>query len=278
MSNDNMVSCRNAWEQLPTEHLDQMLQEELRSVEIDEEAIRLILRILREREAEMPVEPSAKQLRAWEEYQTAVSDRGEAPKTRRSGNAWLPRVAMLLLTVGLVFALMPGEASAETLWERLMRWTGGIVEIFSPDTRNDNVYTAVFSTDHPGLRQVYDSAVELGFTAPVVPSWIPEGYELTECERMETSQKRGIRACFSDGSSQLVFTLERYDLDVSHSYHINSDDTLDYENSGIHHQIMRNNDLWVVLWFQDEIECSITLDCQEDTLYRILDSIYVMED
>ena len=44
------------------------------------------------------------------------------------------------------------------------------------------------------------------------------------------------------------------------------------------YNITRNNDWWVAVWTKDNIECSIALDCQEETLRRILDSIYTMED
>ena len=42
--------------------------------------------------------------------------------------------------------------------------------------------------------------------------------------------------------------------------------------------IMRNIDNWVVVCTKDKTEFTITVDCQEDTLRRILESIYVMED
>ena len=38
--------------------------------------------------------------------------------------------------------------------------------------------------------------------------------------------------------------------------------------------ILRNKGIWVVAWEKDNIECSIFVDCQENVLYEILDSIY----
>ena len=49
------------------------------------------------------------------------------------------------------------------------------------------------------------------------------------------------------------------------------------EAAGIDHFIVKNTDAWVVVWTKDNIECSISVDCQEDELDRILRSIYTKE-
>ena len=51
-----------------------------------------------------------------------------------------------------------------------------------------------------------------------------------------------------------------------------------YEKNGMNFYITQNNDSWVAVWTKENIECFLTLDCQEDTLRRILGSIYVTED
>ena len=162
--------------------------------------------------------------------------------------------------------------------EKLARLTDSIVEFFSPGMANDNIKEYVFETDNPGLQQVYDAVVGLGVTEPVVPMWLPEGYELVECKVVETSHKQGIAASFQNEQRYIAYRIDIHGVDVSHEYHWGGDIIAEYECAGIRHTIMRNNDRWVVTWFTDNIECSFTLDCQEDTLYNILKSIYVMED
>ena len=51
----------------------------------------------------------------------------------------------------------------------------------------------------------------------------------------------------------------------------------EYEKNGLIFYITQNNGSWGAVWTKDNIECSIILDCQEDTLRRILSSIYVIE-
>ena len=48
--------------------------------------------------------------------------------------------------------------------------------------------------------------------------------------------------------------------------------------NGVIHNLFRNEELWTVVWTRDNVECSVFIDCQEDALRRVLESIYVMEE
>ena len=50
------------------------------------------------------------------------------------------------------------------------------------------------------------------------------------------------------------------------------------EIEGTQFTIVSNNDTWTAVWSKDNIECFITADCQEEEFYRILKSIYLMEE
>ena len=278
MKEFNTASIRGSLEQLPTERLDGMLHDELRSVTIDEDAVRMLLKVLREREEETPANPTPEQTAAWQEYREAVAAQENRRKKRRRCQLLLTRVAVLLLVIGLVFAMLPQESQAESFMDRILRWTSDLLEIFVPSTQNRNVDTYEFRTDNPGLQQVYDAVVELGVADPVVPSWLPEGYVLVKLEKEDNAQKEGVTATFGKDEKYIVFKVDIYEMDVAHEYHRDDTKEILYENFGIEHTITYNVNRWVVLWFREKTECFLTLDCPEDTLYRILDSIYVMED
>jgi hypothetical protein len=40
---------------------------------------------------------------------------------------------------------------------------------------------------------------------------------------------------------------------------------------------MKNYDIWNVVWAKDNVICTLTISCLEDVLYKVIDSIYVME-
>nr|MBQ8245315.1 hypothetical protein [Oscillospiraceae bacterium] len=278
MQENDMTSMRAKLKQMDTGQLDELLNRELEKDRADGDTVRLILDVLWEREKDLPVEITPGVRMAWEKYRRNTSRTEEQrPRTGRL-RTWVLRAASAAAVLAVLIFAFPQKAEADSLFEKIANLTDSIVEFFAPGLGNDNLTEYVFETDNPGLRQVYDAVVNLGVTDPVVPMWLPDGYELVECKTVETSQKRGLVANFASEQGVLMLKVDMYNLDVSHEYHWEGSSAECYERSGVEHTVMRNNDKWVVIWFSDSAECSITVDCQEDALHRILNSIYVMEE
>lgn len=277
MKIDNRTHLREILQRMPTEQLDELLNEQIRAKEGDGEIVRQILRILREREKGCPVPMTRETEEAWEEYRQNVAQLDE--KSSRSGSlrSWTLRAASTAAVLLLLFTVLPQQAQAESLWEKLVRWTSGIVEFFGPGDNEDRILEYEFKTDNPGLQQVYDAVVELGVAESVVPMWLPEGSELLECKIVETSRKHGLIATFMSDSSEIIYTMDIYDEEYSHKYHKNEAPAEEYERAGVIHTVIRNNNRWIVFWYRDNSEFSIAVDCQENILYKILESIYSTE-
>lgn len=270
----NVTGLREALEQLQTEELQTMLQEELERDTPDPDSVRLILSVLEEQENDNTPQLIEQKETAWLKYHKKVAGLQKKPAKRWSV---LAKVASVVLISGILVTTVPGQAQAETFWEMLQRWSNNVLEYFDRDrVRAELDY--VFHTDNEGLQQVYDAVVELGVTEPVVPMWLPDGYEITELTVIHVPILQGFWARFAKGDSAIVYKFSVYYGEPAHQYY--KDDTYykTYEREGATYNITRNNDRWVVVWTKDNIECSMTIDCQEDTLQRILKSIYGMED
>lgn len=280
MELNKMTSIREMLEQLPTQTLEEMLQKELHNEQVDGNTIRMIRDILRQRSPQVQVEISPQVRTAWETYRRKVEEQDEqARRTKKARVFALRAVSTAAILVLVVATFLPQTAEAETLWERLVRWTSGIAEFFSREDNEGREIAYEFKSDNPGLQQVYEAVVELGVTEPVVPSWLPEGSELLECKRMDTARKNGVMARFAIGNGELIFKIDCFEDEYAHIYHEDDTSVVKYENSEISHSIARNNNRWVVVWIrEDKVECFITADCQEETLYEILESIYVVEE
>ena len=276
MKERNMPDLRNQWEPLSTPELEAMLQAELKQKTPDEEKVILLLHILEDRERESPLELSFQEAEAWQRYkQNVMSRQGK----RKLPPRWLSVAASVVLIVGILVSVVPQQAAAESFWQMLQRMTHSMMEYFSPRDKFDDVEkNYVFETDNPGLQQVYDAVVELGVTEPVVPMWLPEGCELAEFEEKNTPVMKGVWANFSNGEQEVVYKLDVYKGEPAHQYYKDDTHYESHEREGTTYHITRNNERWAVVWEKDNIECLLTLDCAEDTLWRILDSIYVMED
>lgn len=270
----NRVGLREQLEQRSDEDLKTMLQTELDREAPDPDAVRLILSVLEGQHKETEVEATPQRKAAWKRYQERV----DRLKGKTSWNSrWAVRAASLILIVGLLCTMIPQQAEAENFWQMLQHWTDSVMSFFGrEDWITEPEYA--FRTENDGLQQIYDAAVELGVTEPVVPMWLPEGYELVEVNTLTTPMLSRIWATFSDGESECVFKLDSYSEESTHQFYIDDVFSESYELEGTIYNITQNDGWWVVVWSKENIECFITLDCQEEALRRILDSIYVMED
>ena len=273
----NKTGLREVLEQMSTDELETMLQTELDRENSDPEAVRLILRIL---EARHRAEPDVHthtpgNEAAWQRYQSRVR------QFRQSQNAaprrWISLAATIAIVLILAMAVIPQQAEAETFWQMLQKWSDSVLGYFNREDRFGEMEYE-FKTDHPGLQQVYDAVVELGVTEPVVPMWLPDGFELSKFEIINTPMLKGVWAIFSDRSSEIMFKVDVYDGEPAHQYYKDDTHYESYEQDGTIFNIAKNMNRWTVIWSQKNIECLLTLDCHEDTLHSILGSIYVTEE
>ena len=275
MKNNSKTGLRAALEQLPEEKLKDLLQAELERPEPDGDSVRLILRVLEEkgRGRETPMTPRKEQ--AWQTYCRRVESL-RMSRTLRLAPAL--RAAAVLLVLMLCMVALPRQAQAETFWEMLQRWSTTVIQFFG---REDSFYEDqyLFQTENPGLQQVYDAVVELGVTDPVVPMWLPEKCHVIELETVQMPMASGVWAVLgSDGGDEIIYKLDIYEGEPAHQFY--RDDTYydSYERNGATYRITRNNDYFIVVWSKENIECSIFIECNEDILKKILESIYVMEE
>ena len=268
----NDTGLRDSLNRLETEKLDRMLQAELEKQLPDVNTVRLITGILEERDSSPP-SLTEEDRAAWLRYRGRMAGLRKKPSPVRK---WLVAAASLALAVGLLFAVVPQQAEAETFWEMLQRWSSTVLTYLSREDKFGELnYT--FETDNSGLQQVYDKVVELGVTEPMVPMWLPEGYELTKLESQSTPMRHSIGAWFDDEDKQLVFRINVYEGKPAHQFYRDEAHYEEYERNGVTHYITQNNGWWLVIWTKENKECLLTADCHEDTLRRILESIYVME-
>lgn len=279
MQENNVTSVREVFENMSTEQLDEILNRELHADPPDANSIRLILSILREREKDMPIELTPQMLEAWEQYKRDTAKlRKQSRRVKRMRSMFVRIVSSAAVLVMVLMMLIPQEAKAKGLWDWFRRMTADVVEFFTPADTESRIMEYEFKTDNPGLQEVYDTAVELGVDYPVVPMWLPEGNKLTECRIIETPAKKGLIATFVDNGNHTVFRIEMFSQEVAHSF---EKDDIPLEKVEIERRefnIMHNNEVWTAVWGERNVECSIAIDCQEDTLYKVLKSIYVMED
>ena len=204
MRQPNNTSLRERLEPMSTAELDALLQAELHREPPDKETLLVLVELLKQREAGNPVQVTPEIEEAWTAYRRDMDKLDRKYSRRRRVSVWLARAASVAVIVGvLLAALVPQSAQAESFWKRLARWTDSIFEFINPGAEESEPEEYVFRTDNPGLQQVYDAVVEMGVTEPVVPMWLPEGYELVELTTEPTRSKKYVYAMLSDGNERI---------------------------------------------------------------------------
>lgn len=268
---DNELMLQRELETLSADELRTMLHAETEKDVPDDDLVLSILHILEDREPEVLDTGSGKEKAAWKLFQKRV-------RARRKGRLMLKsnllRVASVLLVICLLFAMVPQQAEANSWWQRLTKWTDEFFGFFRHEEDTFRLEEYVFETDNPGLQQVYDAVVKMGVTIPAVPMWLPEGYELAELTTEETPVKKYIHARFLNNGNVCVLQINLLSTEGFKDYFKTELPVQEYEIGGVIHSIICNTENWSVTWTKDNIECAIFIDCSENVLYEIIESIY----
>lgn len=268
---DKELILQRELEAFSAEHLRSMLHAEIEKDVPDDDLVLSILHILENRESDECLTGSAREEAAWKLFRKRVSARR---KHRLRIMPSFLKIASVILVCCLLFALVPQQAEADNWWQRLTKWTSDFFGFFREEDETFRIEDYVFVTDNPGLQQVYDAVTELGVTIPAVPMWLPEGYELSECTTVDTPKKSYIHARFIKDDSECVLQINVLTEESAKAYFKNDVDVQKIEKGGTTHNVVQNEDVWAVSWTKDNIECAFAIDCTEDVLYEIIDSIY----
>ena len=267
---DNELILRKELESVGSDQLRTMLHAETAKAIPDDDLVLTILHILEDREPDDLGTPSPREEAAWQLFLKRVKARKKRPllNLRSFVNA-----AVILLVISLLMVAIPQQAEADNWWDRIARWTDDFFAFFRDD-ETFRIEDYKFQTDNPGLQQVYDAVAEMGITYPVVPMWLPEGYELSEFKVLSMRDEEQLIARFENQDKSLTYQAAVLSSDKIEQYPKDSTSVTQREICGTIFNVMMNNEIWVVAWTKDNIECSIAVDCQEDVLYEILNSIY----
>lgn len=258
----------NEFAEMSTAQLDEKLQQELQKEEPEAEVVLGILRVLEEREADDPVVITRSVSDAWEKYREQTAP----PKKTARKRLWLAGVAAAAVICIMILAV-PQRVGAESIFDVFFRWTESIFEFFSPgEDKPSNMYT--FQTDHPGLQQLYEEVTALGVTKPIVPMWVPEGYEFSEINVTPLLKGKKVYAILQRDGSIIILSY-RISADILPSQYEKEESGVEtYDYLDVRHFIIANEEHLSVTWTVDGAECSISTDLEKEEVYEIIKSLY----
>lgn len=263
---------------LPREELRRILAEELHkpAAEIDDALVRTLMAELRSRGPDPAYVDDA----AVDQVCAEFKENSQKVQHHRKCwyQSWMLKVAAIVLVLGILFFALPGAAQANDISEVLSWWSDGVFQLFAPGSQ-PNTHTYVYETDHPGLQQIYDTVTELGITDPIVPKWVPEGFALTELNSYPMDGYVMVFTSLAKEDMRILTTIIKYeDLSKTLQYEKNSENAKVLDLGGTEHYLLSNTNNCTVVWVTNGIECSLSADCPEEDVYKILKSIYTSED
>ena len=286
-------------DQLSTKELQEILRADVDSPgRGDDEAIFYILEVMEKREQEHPSGSFPDLDACWQEFQTIyhtpegegqslypAEDPDEAPAgaapagkpRRRVLRRWVLAAALLAL---LIASLAIPVAGYDNLLEMIGHWTSEQFTFMTAD-REDESGLITDSEDSAEtdvgaeLRQVLQ---EYGITENVVPTWMPDGFELIDDVYVQEYSEFGRYEFFSSYSDdEDVCTInitwnENATQGSLYEKNPNKPETIIID--GIEHYFVQNTESIMVAWLVGNLECTINSTMSESDLIRVITSIY----
>lgn len=260
---------------LPRQELRRMLAEELgKDMQADGNFVRRLLAELRGRGANPAFTDDEAVNAACEKFRAATQTKPVPRKTWYQHR--LLKAASVVLVLGVLFFSLPA-AEAKTVPDVLTWWSDSLFQFFRPGSR-PNVEDYVYKTDHPGLQEIYDAVTEAGITTPIVPSTLSDEFKLTELEVSQLEDDISIYSRLTSDRNKILFMAITHKEQAMLQYEKKDESIAVWNIAGIEHYVISNNAMLVVTWVTDKIECTITTDCPEEDVYRLIYSIYTSED
>lgn len=201
------------------------------------------------------------------EKRVTESEAGHKPKNRnirclRSLSA--VAAVLVIIFIGSITA----KAFGLDIWEAVVTWTQ---ETFHLSGRNQ--------TDEPNpdgdlkYASLNEVLVSVGIDEPLIPTWIPNSFDLTDIRMEATPMQNIYSAYYQNGDHTLKITVRDY-LNATPEYIEQSDDLVDiYEVEGVKYYLFTNNKRTQAVWIKDSFECHIVGDLTIDALIKMIDSI-----
>ena len=194
----------------------------------------------------------------------SVPAKGDKLKTRSL--RWMRSlVAAAAAVVILLSGVVTAEAYGVDVWKAVVQWTQDTFHFGSwGDSGSNN------NLPYASLQE----AMEKGNTPTwLVPTWIPDGYKLTEITVTQNPAKKIYRAKYTNEEHAFLITVRDH-LGDDPVYVEQSDGLIEeYNVEGITFYLFENNNHVQVVWIVDSYECYIAGDITIDDLKTMVRSI-----
>lgn len=261
------------YDEMSTEELEEILRLDMEAPEeqeSDTEMLLYVMGVLAKRNRESGRIPNTAQ-ESFESFKRKYLDatpdeEDESAPKKALRPCWLRALSTVAAVIVVVFLLgTTAHAFAPDFWNAIVTWTKETFSFGSsngPGTDGDLPYASL-----------QEALLANKIDADLVPTWIPDGYKLTDIV-IESTPKRNIyRAKYRKDGIALTVTVQDY-LNSSPQHVEQSEDFVEiYEVNGQEYYIFSNIERTQCVWLTGSYECQITGSLTIEELKLMIDSI-----
>ena len=264
------------YDDMTTEELEEILRldaEKPEGQETDEETLFYIMGVLTERRKKNGQTGNTAQ-EAYEifkqYYMPEIDNIDPAPAKENKPKILRPRWMRRLVAAAAAIAILIGgsvtaKAFGIDVWKAVVQWT------------QETFHFGDWGSSGPNSDLAYDSLQEVlqdnEITEKLVPTWLPEEYQLDDITITNSPKKDTYRATYVNGDQVLRITVQNY-LDGVPVYVEQGDGLVEeYKVAGITYYLFDNYDNTKAVWVTGSYECYISGNVTIQELKQMIDSI-----
>ena len=260
------------YDSMATEELEEILRldaEKPEGQESDTDKILYIMEVLAERKRNNG-HTGKTALEAYESFKQNYMPETDNDIIPMKSKSRPPRwVRGLTATAAVLAILIVGSVTAKAfgfnIWKAVVQWTQETFHFgdWGKSDPNSNLQFASLQ-----------EALEYGkITTPLAPTWLPDGYELSDITVEITPLKKTYTAIYANVKKNLVITVRDY-LDGDPFFVEQSDGLVEeYDVSGTIYYLFSNQGQNRAVWLYESYECDISGEVTIDELKKMIDSI-----
>lgn len=165
----------------------------------------------------------------------------------------------------VIFGTVTANAFGLDIWKVVATWAQETFHLAGSDTE----------LDEPKAENElqYSSLQELLPETGLIPTWIPEGYELYEIDVAENPMQKIYVAVYEKNDVLLKITVQSYLNSNPEQIEQSEGFIEEYESSGIKYYFFSNYEMIRAAWINGSYECYISGELTIDELKEMIDSI-----
>lgn len=215
----------------------------------------------------MPTDSEMEELQEHSEEKTARKDHTKVIPMAR----WMRRMTAAAAVVVMIFAgTMTANAFGINIWQAFVQWTE---ETFHFRGSSDQEPSAPEKENNQDFQSLQEALDLYKITTPLVPKWIPQGYELHSVKVDASPIQESFWAIYLKDDQMLKVQIKQY-LDGDPEQ-IEQSGTLleEYESGGIIYYLFEDDPMLQAVWTNENFECYISGELTIDEMKQIVDSI-----